>query len=281
MKYGVIIPENDVRMICDLAAEAEEAGWDGAFIADAVSIEAKGYPASPWFDVTVALAAMAIKTERIRIGTMICAPTRRRPWKLAREAQTIDHLSAGRLTLGVGLGAAEHDGGFYKVGEAMDLKTRAELLDEGLEIMARLWGGEAVSFKGSHYSVEGMTMLPATVQRPRVPVWVVGVWPKWKSMRRALRWDGVIPQKYKGTPGDKPNPELIRAIKNYVIENHPSPDSFDIIAEGVTRGQSKKRAAETARQFGEAGATWWIESTWSVDTKKLRARIKQGPPRSE
>jgi hypothetical protein len=121
-----------------------------------------------------------------------------------------------------------------------------------------------------------MTMLPATLQSPRIPIWVVGVWPKEKSMRRALRWDGVVPQSYKGI--DLPGPDLIRAIKNYVDENHPHPDRFDIIAEGVTPARSRKRAAETVRQYVEAGATWWIESDWSATAKKLRDRIRQGPP---
>jgi alkanesulfonate monooxygenase SsuD/methylene tetrahydromethanopterin reductase-like flavin-dependent oxidoreductase (luciferase family) len=281
MKYGLVIQESDLRILCDLAVEAEEAGWDAVFIADALSIEAKGYPASPWYDPWIAMAAIAMRTERIRIATMIAAISRRRPWKMAREAQTLDQLSNGRLTLGVGLGAAEHDGGFYKVGEAMDLKTRAQLMDESLEIMAGLWTGKPFSFKGEHYHVDEMTMLPVPVQSPRVPVWVVGVWPKEKSMRRALRWDGVIPQKYKGTPSDIPDPNLIRTVKAYVDENHPRPDEFDIIAGGTTPGRNKKRAREIVRPFIEAGATWWAESDWSADRKKTLARIRPGPPRTD
>ncbi len=91
MKYGLVIQDSDVKALCDIAAEAEEFGWDAVFIADALSIETKGYPASPWYDPWIAMAAIAMRTERIRIATMIAAISRRRPWKLAREAQTLDY----------------------------------------------------------------------------------------------------------------------------------------------------------------------------------------------
>jgi alkanesulfonate monooxygenase SsuD/methylene tetrahydromethanopterin reductase-like flavin-dependent oxidoreductase (luciferase family) len=281
MKYGIVIQEGDIRATCDLAAEAEEAGWDCVFIADAIAAAGAGFPPFPWYDPWVVMTAIAMKTERIRIATLIAAVPRRRPWKMAREVETLDHISNGRMTLGVGLGAAEFDGGFCKVGEPMDLKTRAQLLDEGLEIMAGLWTGKPFSFKGEHYHVDEMTMLPATVQTPRVPIWVVGVWPKEKSMRRALRWDGIIPQRYKAGPSDVPDPDFIRNIRAYVDEHHPQPDQFDIIAGGTTPARSKKRAIEKVRPFIEAGATWWAESDWSGNAKKISARIRQGPPRPD
>src|SRR6185503_8407210 len=130
------------------------------------------------------------------------------------------------------------------------------------------------SFKGAHYNVDKLRMLPATVQSPRVPVWVVGVWPKEKSMRRTLRWDGIIPQRYKGGPGDVPTPDFYRTIRDYVDEHHPQPDKFEIISAGTTPGRNKKQAIEKVRPFMEAGATWWIESDWSADMKKTLARIR-------
>ncbi|HXG94199.1 MAG TPA: LLM class flavin-dependent oxidoreductase [Blastocatellia bacterium] len=278
MKYGLVIQINDVQTICDLAVEAEENGWDAVFLADALAIETKGFPAFPWYDPWIAMTAVAMKTERILISTMIIAVPRRRPWKLAREAQTLDYLSNGRLIFCAGLGAAEHDGGFYKVGEPMDLKTRAERMGEALEIMTGLWTGKPFSFKGEHYTVDNMTMLPKPIQSPRIPVWVVGVWPREKSMRRALKYDGVIVQKYKAGPSGIPDANLIREVRDYVFENHPQSDKFDIVAGGTTPAKSKKRAIETVRPFAEAGATWWVESDWMGDEKKLRARIKQGPP---
>jgi len=187
MLCGFTIEGGDANAASELAQEAEAAGWDGVFIADAMDIGMPNSPPFPWFDPWIVLAAMAMRTERIRIGTMITPVPRRRPWKLARETVTLDQLSNGRLIFGAGLGAAEHDGGFYKVGEAMDLKIRAERLDEGLAILAGLWSGKPFSFSGHHYRVQEMTMLPPPVQSPRIPIWVPGVWTKEKSMRRALK----------------------------------------------------------------------------------------------
>jgi len=279
MQYGFVIEGGDVHTIGELTQEAEAAGWDGVFIADALAIETKDFPAFPWFDPWVVLAVMAMRTERIRIGTMITPVSRRRPWKLARETVTLDHLSNGRLILGVGLGAAEHDGGFYKVGEAMDLKVRAQRLDEGLAIMAGLWSGQPFSFSGEHYHVEEMTMLPPPVQSPRIPIWVVGVWPKPKSMQRALRWDGIIPQKYKSMA--RMTPTEIQTMKQFIDEHRSQTTPFDIIVGGTTPGGDHKRAVKKVRPFAKAGATWWLESVMTFSWDDLRARIKQGPPRLE
>ena len=281
MQYGVIINGGEARTFGEYAFEAEAAGWDGIFIPDAIEIGTKS-ATFPWFDPWVVLAGMAMRTERIRIGTFITAVSRRRPWKLARETVTLDHLSGGRLVLAVGLGAAEHDGGFYKVGEAMDLKVRAKLLDEGLEILAGLWKGKPFSFSGEHYRVQKMKMLPVPVQSPRIPIWVVGVWPKPKSMQRALRWDGIIPQKYQASGSDiTMAPADIRAIKTYIEEQRPQPAPFEIVVGGSTPGGNRKRAVEIVRPFVEAGATWWMDNIWSSDPHKVRTRLKQGPPRLE
>jgi hypothetical protein len=279
MQYGFVIEGGEAHTIVELAQEAETAGWDGVFIADAVAIETKEFPAFPWFDPWIVLTAMAMRTERIRIGTMIAAVSRRRPWKLARETATLDHLSHGRLILGVGLGAAEDDGGFYKVGEAMALKLRAQRLDEGLAIMAGLWSGLPFSFSGEHYQVQEMTMLPPPVQSPRIPIWVVGVWPKQKSMQRTLHWDGVIPQKYRSM--DRITPAEVQAIKQFIDEQRPQTTPFDIIAGGQTPGDDPKQATKSVRPFAEAGATWWLESAPTFSVDEVRTRLKQGPPRLE
>ncbi len=278
MQYGFVIEGGDATATSELAHEAEAAGWDGVFIADGIDIGmGKNSPSWPWFDPWIVLAAMAMRTERIRIGTMITPVPRRRPWKLARETVTLDQLSKGRLIFGAGLGAAEHDGGFYKVGEAMDLKVRAQRLDEGLAILAGLWTGKPFSFTGEHYDVKEMTMLPTPVQSPRIPVWVPGVWTKEKSMQRALRWDGIIPQKYKSM--ERMTPPEIRKLKQFVDERRSETTPFDIVVGGTTQGGNRKRAATTVRTFQEAGATWWLESLMTGSWDKLRKRITQGPPR--
>jgi alkanesulfonate monooxygenase SsuD/methylene tetrahydromethanopterin reductase-like flavin-dependent oxidoreductase (luciferase family) len=235
------------------------------------------------YDPWVVMAAMAMRTERVRLGAILTPPARRRPWKLARETMTLDHLSGGRLVLPVGLGALD-DGGFSKVGEPTDRKVRAERLDEGLEILTGLWSGEPFSYEGEHYRLEEMTFLPATVQKPRIPIWVVGAWPSERSMRRALRYDGLLAAKAGGTatePGV--TPDDIRAMRGYVEENREGAGDYDIVWEGMTPGDDPARAAETVRPYAEAGATWWIESMWTPPNEPddLRRRVEAGPPRVE
>ena len=155
VKYGFIVTTGDPRTAADLAAEAEAAGWDGVFYWDAIAIgDTEMY--DPW----VVMAAMAMRTEHVRLGAIVTPPSRRRPWKLARETMTLDRLSAGRLVLPVGLGALD-DAGFENVGEPTDVRTRAELLDESLEILEGLWSGKPFGYAGRHYRFGPMTFAPA------------------------------------------------------------------------------------------------------------------------
>lgn len=276
MNYGFIVTSGDPRTIADLAGEAEAVGWDGVFYWDGICVGA-----FDTYDPWVVMASMAMSTERVRIGAVLTPPARRRPWKLARETMTLDHLSGGRLVLPVGLGALD-DGGFSKVGEPVDKRVRAGRLDESLEILTGLWSGEPFAYAGEHYRLEEMTFLPKPVQAPRPPIWVVGAWPSRKSMNRALRYDGLLAAKVGGTAtGPGVTPEDIRAMKAYVEENRGGGGAFDIIMEGETPGDEPKKAASFVRSFAEAGATWWIESPWTPPNEPddLRRRIEQGPPR--
>jgi luciferase-like monooxygenase len=281
LRYGFIIPSGEANEIVTMAREAEDAGWEGVFIPDCISIETAEYPATPWFDPWVLLSAMAVQTNHIRLGTMLTAVPRRRPWKLARETMTIDHLSGGRLILPVGVGALD-DAGFGKVGEPTDRKTRAELLDEGLDIMTGLWSGKPFSYKGKHYTLDEMTFLPAPIQQPRIPIWVVGGWPREKSMARVLRYDGLLPAKLdaEGSFADVA-PDDLRAMKAYIEERRTATTPFDIVYEGRTPGDDPTQAAEIVRPYAEAGATWWMEAMWEAPNSPadVRRRIQQGPPR--
>jgi alkanesulfonate monooxygenase SsuD/methylene tetrahydromethanopterin reductase-like flavin-dependent oxidoreductase (luciferase family) len=276
LRYGFLVPSGDPRTVAGLAREAEEAGWDGVFYWDGICVgNMETY--DPW----VVMAAMAMRTERVRIGAVLTPPARRRPWKLARETVTLDHLSGGRLVLPVGLGALD-DGGFSRVGEPTDKKVRAQLLDESLEILTGLWTGKPFSYEGEHYRMEEMTFRPPPVQRPRIPIWVVGAWPSRKSMGRTLRYDGVLAATIGGSAGSPGvTPETIQEIKAYAEKNRDNTTPFDIVWEGQTPGEDPERAASTVRPYAEAGATWWIESPWTPpnEPEDLRLRINQGPPR--
>jgi alkanesulfonate monooxygenase SsuD/methylene tetrahydromethanopterin reductase-like flavin-dependent oxidoreductase (luciferase family) len=197
MHYGLTLPitgvEGSVALLVDLAQAAEDAGWDGVFLEDYIVYWAGDeYPVyDPW----LLLAAMAMRTSRIRLGTTVTPLARRRPWKVAREALTLDYLSNGRLIVGVGLGDA-HDKSFTGVsGEALDPRVRAEWLDEGLEVLAGLWSGCPFSYIGKHYQVSEVTMLPVPLQQPRIPIWVGGFWPRQRPAFRAARWDGFCAAK--------------------------------------------------------------------------------------
>jgi alkanesulfonate monooxygenase SsuD/methylene tetrahydromethanopterin reductase-like flavin-dependent oxidoreductase (luciferase family) len=222
-----------------------------------------------------------MRTERIRLGTMLSPLSRMRPWKLASETATLDNLSGGRVILSVGLGAV--DTGFEAFGEVIDRKTRAELLDEGLEILTGLWGGQPFNFNGKHYQVRETTFhvpLPP-VQQPRIPIWVVGAWPREKSMQRALRYDGLLPN-VMGADGQvlmsPPSPAEVRQMAEYVAIHRQNPTPYDIILEGQTPGSNPAEAASIVLPYAEAGATWWLEAMWeSRDLDEVLTRIRQGP----
>jgi alkanesulfonate monooxygenase SsuD/methylene tetrahydromethanopterin reductase-like flavin-dependent oxidoreductase (luciferase family) len=225
------------------------------------------------------MAAMAMRTERVRLGAIVTPPSRRRPWKLARETMTLDHLSGGRLVVPVGLGAVNS---FGSVGEVTDRKVRAAMLDESLEILTGLWSGEPFSFSGEHYQVGEMAFRPAPIQRPRPPIWVVAAWPRPRSMARALRYDGILPNFFEADSSiGEATPERYAEIAAYVAAHRTAPGPFEIIVEGVTPADDPAAAAAKVRRFAEAGGTWWIESPWEAPNRPedLRRRITAGPPR--
>jgi alkanesulfonate monooxygenase SsuD/methylene tetrahydromethanopterin reductase-like flavin-dependent oxidoreductase (luciferase family) len=276
MQHGIVITSGDPRTAASLAAEAEAAGWDAVFTYDAIAIG----DMDAW-DPWILLAAMAARTERVRLGAMVFAPSRRRPWKLAREIVTLDHLSGGRLVLPVGLGALD-DAGFGSVGEPVDARTRASLLDETLAIIDGLQSGEPFAFEGERYRFEAMTFRPRPVQLPRVPVWVVGAWPHERSMLRAIRWDGVVVQGM--DPDGQPSgvPADLAEITAWIRRERATAGRvgpFEIIASGTTPEHDPGAASTAVRRAEEAGATWWVEANWTdMSLAALRARILVGPP---
>jgi alkanesulfonate monooxygenase SsuD/methylene tetrahydromethanopterin reductase-like flavin-dependent oxidoreductase (luciferase family) len=266
MKFGIILTAGDPLETADLAAAADDAGWDGVFTWDGISVGA-----IDTYDPWVVMAAMAVRTERVTLGAIVTPPSRRRPWKLARETMTLDRLSNGRLVLPVGLGALD-DAGFGNVGEPTEARARAELLDESLEILEGLWSGQPFAFEGRHYRFGKMTFRPTPIQRPRIPIWVVGAWPSERSMRRTLRWDGVVTQV--GSPAE------IAAIAEWVARERANGGErpFEIVAQGTTPADPDG-AVEVVRPYADAGATWWLDADWDKGTiKRLRQRVAAGPP---
>jgi len=267
MKFGFVFPGSDPKEAVEAAQAAEAAGWDAFFTWESV------WGTDPW----VLLGALAVKTERIRLGTMLTPPSRRRPWKLAGETATVDALSNGRLILAVGLGAPET--GFENFGEVVDRKARAELLDESLEIITGLWKGQPFEFHGKHYHVTPLTRPelarpPKPVQQPRIPIWVVGLWGSERSMSRVLRYDGYLPYVKDG----EVTPEVVREMRAYLNERRAGQGPMDLIVDAMSQGDPAE-AAEKARAFAEAGATWWNEFTWNYTPEQVWERAKAGPPK--
>jgi hypothetical protein len=280
MKYGFVLPYGDARTAANFAYEAEQAGWDGFFVWEPV-----------WgIDAWVSLTAAAMRTSRIRLGTMLTPLSRMRPWKLASETATLDNLSNGRVILAVGLGAV--DTGFEAFGEVTDRKARAELLDEGLDILTGLWRGQPFIYTGKHYQVKEAEFNPPPppIQQPRIPIWVVGAWPRRKSMQRVMRYDGLLPARLNedGSWAEL-KPTDIQEMKTFIEGNRTGTTAFDIIVEGKTPGDDPKQSASIVQRWAEVGATWWLEAMWDAlvsmrtgtGANSVLERIRQGPPRLE
>jgi len=281
MQFAINTPNfgsfGDARLMAELAHEAEDAGWDGFFIWDHIGGDPE--QSLPMADPWVELTAMAMATSRIKLGPIVTPLPRRRPWKLARECVTLDRLSNGRLILGVGTGSDIYFKEYSSYGEAPDDKLHGAMLDEGLDVLARLWSGEKVSYAGQHYQLHDALSLPMPLQQPRIPIWVAGVWPSKKPFRRAARWDGVCPLKHSD---QLMQPDDIREMLTYIRQFRTNNEPFDVLATGNTGGAEREKDRDMIIPFAEAGATWWQESFAGSDSLELeaaRTRIRQGPPR--
>lgn len=279
MKYGLDVSITGAYahagLLADLAVLAEEAGWDGFFVQDGLLNADSEALVDPW----IALCAIALRTERLLIGALMTPLAAYRPWQVARQTVSLDHLSQGRLIFGAGLGFQAHD--FVAVGEDADPRRRAEKLDEGLEILRKLWSGEAFSFQGTHYQMTEVQLLPKPLQSPRIPVWIAGVWPNHKPFRRAAGFDGIYIASQKAN-GETLTPNALQEALAYIkIQREPT-SPFDVVFAGETPADFKQ-GAKTVQPYREAGVTWWLEGIWAErgSVQDMRERIRQGPPRSQ
>jgi len=276
MKYGFVLPSGNASDAADLAVEAERAGWDGFFVWEPT-----------WgVDAWVMLTAAAMRTTTIRLGTMVTPLPKRKPWEVASQAATLDNLSGGRVILSVGLGAP--DPRFWIFEDDPGRKVRAEMMDEGLEMLSLMWRGEPFTFEGNHYHAKRPEMMipPPTTQQPRIPTWVVGLWPAPRSMRRSGRWDGWLPNfKTPGAGVDRPNREQLAQGVAWLREERAglglTMEGYDVVMEGNTTPGDE--AVAEVQEWERAGATWWLEANWEVAAESSvqfsRERLRAGPPR--
>lgn len=274
MKFAINIPNFgeyfDARLVARIAREAEEHGWDGLFVWDHVNTAWE--PGAPLADPWQLLTAAALATERIKLGTMVTPLARRRPWQVARQTVTLDHLSDGRLILGVGLGfPPEHEFGAF--GEDEDARVRADKLDEALEVLTGLWGGEPFSFQGEHFRLTDVRFAPKPLQQPRIPIWVAQMRPSRRPLRRAARWDGLVPLR---ADDELLSTEHIREAVTYATAHREAEQPLDVLV-GRPLPTDPAAARDQVQELSEAGATWC--QIGARDSTALRARIAAGPPR--
>jgi len=271
MRYGIVLPGGTATEQLDQAVLAEQSGWDGVFVWEAA------YGVDAWS----LLAAIAAKTARVRLGTMLTPLPWRRPWKVASQVATLDQLSNGRAVLAVGVGAVDTD--LPDTAEVTDLRERAARLGEGIDLIRTLWDG-GTSYRGEHYQYDTGRLDLTAAARPvqaRIPLWVVGVWPRPKSLRRALRCDGIIPQY--DLDGREPGPDDARALAGWLADHEAKP-GFDIVADGETPAQDRAAAAAVVGPWADAGCTWWLETRWEMPhdsaerMSQIRERLDAGPP---
>lgn len=285
MRFSMNIPNYgdfaDPRTVASLAVAAEEAGWDALFVWDHLlhTEGARRNHGDPW----MLLTAAALATTRIRLGALVTPVPRRRPQQLARQVATLDRLSAGRVIFGAGMGGPLSDE-YGRFGEPTDPSVLAERLDEGLGLLDRFWSGDTVTHHGRHYEADGVTLLPAPIQRPRPPVWIGGFWPNRPPMRRAARWDGAAPLFHSARHGHAPPVEEVRDLVAYVrkhrVTDRPGAP-FEFVVGGVSPCDAA-RARDLLGPLSDAGVTWWDERRPMDDAvdrvDPVLRRAQQGPP---
>jgi len=208
---------------------------------------------------------------------------------------TVDRLSGGRVIMSVGLGAVHPGWTAFEPDEGR--RVRAEKLDECLAIFDGLMRGQPFSYQGRHYSAEPTDHLvpDPPAQRPRPPVWVVGARVTGQSghngqasLRRAARWDGLLPAVIEdGSMRDIRGPaelaDLIGEMRGMrAVEGLPA-EPFDVVIEADSTGEFVRLDPPDPAAWEAAGATWWVESWWSVEPggagiAEVRRRIEAGPP---
>jgi alkanesulfonate monooxygenase SsuD/methylene tetrahydromethanopterin reductase-like flavin-dependent oxidoreductase (luciferase family) len=275
MKFGLDVATTgdwgDVRLLTELAIEAEAAGWDGFFVWDVFLTDDDIPVADPW----IALAAIAASTRSIRIGAMVTPLIRRLPWEVARQTAALDQLSDGRLIFGAGLGSGDRE--FERLGLPLDLRERAALVEQSLAIVDRLWSGESVTASGDNFRIESVQLAPRPIQRPRIPTWLAAGWPRLRPLRRAALWDGVYLMTNNQVTGERLQPDEVRQAVEAVRAERRRGGHFDIAANVETQQESDGGLAITAA-MADAGATWTLELT--PDTLvEHRTLIRRGPPR--
>ena len=274
MRYGIVTANlgeyADPRVAVRLARAAEAAGWEAFFVWDHLGFVQGAPSGDPW----VILSAVAASTEHLKLGLAVTPLARRRPQVVANALASLDLLSGGRVVFGAGLGGVPEE--FTAFGDPGNAKQRAALLDEGLEVLDGLWSGEPVTHRGEHYVVEGVSLAPRPLQRPRIPIWIGGEGAP--ALRRAARWDGWLAPatSHDGTATMAKSPERIAEMVAEIRRHRTTDAPFEVAVDGYSEGGDPT----LPRSYGACGATWWLESIRDVrgPLDEVMARVNAGPP---
>jgi probable F420-dependent oxidoreductase len=275
MRYGIVVANlkeySDPRVAVELAKAAEEAGWEAFFVWDHLGFVWGQPSCDPW----VVLAAVAASTTRLKLGTALTPLARRRPQVVANALASLDLLSRGRVVFGAGLGGVAEE--FTAFGDPGDAKERAARLDEGLTVLDRLWSGASVSHRGPHYAVEGVSLAPLPLQRPRVPIWIGGEGAP--ALRRAARWDGWLAPATNPDGTMAKSPERIAEMVAEIRRHRTTDAPFEVAVDGY----SELGDPTLPRAYEAAGATWWLESIHGMrgPLEENVARVGAGPPETD
>ncbi|HTW20804.1 MAG TPA: LLM class flavin-dependent oxidoreductase [Mycobacteriales bacterium] len=266
MRFGVSLPIfdrlADPVVLAELAAVAEQAGWDGVFVWDHLQYRP---PITSATDPWIALAAMAARTERVLLGPMVTPLARRRPQVVARQLVALDQLARGRVIFGAGLGLDASGEEFSRFGEPTNVRLRAEMFDEALTVLGALLTGEPVNHEGRHYAASNVQFRPPPY-RDRIPIWIAARWPNRAPMRRAARFDGV-------NVIDLGVEHLPAVLATIGAERPEGTAGFDVVV-GAGPGADP-------RPWADAGATWLLTGfdAFTVTVAGVEAVLRNGPRR--
>jgi len=273
VRYGVVVPNfSTPERLIELGVRSERHGFDGFFLWDHVY---RNGPPRPLSDTWTTLAALAMRTERVRLGSWVTPLPRRRAHVLARQVVTVDHLSGGRVVLGVGLGsqgAAQSLDEFSRFGEDPDPRHRAVLMDESLHALSGYFSGTEFSYEGTAVQARSTVFVPRPLQAS-LPVWAACEWPRRTPLRRAARVDGFCPIKIVEGEYRFMTPDDVHDLRVAVEARRGADAAFDI---AIVAGPPPRAGVS---EFEEAGATWLLMGTegdpgWEVPMAEL---IRRGP----
>jgi probable F420-dependent oxidoreductase len=281
MKVGVSLFNNqgveDVQALVGLAERAEELGFDSVWVHDHVFNVGHVFErigGRPYYEPLTLLSYVAARTRRVRLGTSVLVLPYHNPIRLAKAAATLDVLSGGRLTLGVGVGAIESE----MVALGTPFKERGAFTDEAIAVMRTLWAEEDPRFDGRYSRFAGMKFSPKPLQKPSIPIVIGGV--SRAAIRRAARLgDGWQPLGFSPealAPGIATLREEARACGR---DPARIPVAISMALGTATPrryalGTKPGEVVQSARAFADAGADTLVVSAITSDPREARAAIE-------